>query len=71
MAADRQTSGGEPPTHPEVETPWLRGRKGERLVFALLAVVLWPVIAVAAVGGYGFLVWMYQLLTGPPGPPGG
>jgi nitrate reductase NapE len=25
-----------------------------------------PVVAVALVGGYGFLVWMYQLLTGPP-----
>jgi nitrate reductase NapE len=21
------------------------------------------------VGGYGFLVWMYQLVAGPPGPP--
>lgn len=52
------------------ETGWLRGRRGEQLVFALLAVVIWPVIAVVVVGGYGFLVWMYQLLAGPPGPPG-
>ncbi|MBH9448366.1 nitrate reductase, partial [Pseudomonas aeruginosa] len=21
------------------------------------------------VGGFGFCVWMYQLLAGPPGPP--
>jgi nitrate reductase NapE len=49
----------------------LRGKRGEQFVFALLAVLIWPVIAVGVVGGYGFLVWMYQLLTGPPGPPGG
>ena len=35
------------------------------LVF--LAVVMAPMVAVTIVGGYGFLVWMYQLLAGPPG----
>jgi nitrate reductase NapE len=25
-----------------------------------------PVLAVIVVGGYGFLVWMYQLVVGPP-----
>ncbi|PBL23997.1 nitrate reductase, partial [Pseudomonas aeruginosa] len=25
--------------------------------------------SVALVGGFGFCVWMYQLLAGPPGPP--
>jgi nitrate reductase NapE len=49
----------------------LKGKRGEQTVFAVLAVLIWPVIAVGVVGGYGFLVWMYQLLTGPPGPPGG
>jgi nitrate reductase NapE len=34
--------------------------------WVFLTVVMAPVIAVAVVGGYGFLVWMYQLLTGPP-----
>ena len=38
----------------------------ERRAFLLLAVVLFPVLSVAIVGGYGFLVWMYQLLYGPP-----
>ena len=38
----------------------------ERRVFVLLAVVLFPVLSVAVVGGYGFLVWMYQIVTGPP-----
>ncbi|HEY1325346.1 MAG TPA: periplasmic nitrate reductase, NapE protein [Casimicrobiaceae bacterium] len=34
--------------------------------FLFFTVVMAPVVAVALVGGYGFLVWMYQLLTGPP-----
>jgi nitrate reductase NapE len=38
----------------------------ERRVFVLLAVVLFPVLSVVVVGGYGFLVWMSQLVLGPP-----
>ena len=45
-------------------------RRQELVAFAVLAVLIWPVIAVGAVGGYGFIVWMSQLLFGPPGPPG-
>lgn len=45
-------------------------RREELLGFLILAVVIWPAIAVAVVGGYGFLVWMSQLIVGPPGPPG-
>jgi nitrate reductase NapE len=44
--------------------------RGEILTFAVLAVLIWPILAVAFVGGYGFLVWMSQLVLGPPGPPG-
>ena len=44
-------------------------RGQELLVFLFLTVVLAPVLAVAIVGGYGFLVWMYQVVTGPPGAP--
>ena len=44
-------------------------RAQELSLFLLLTVVLAPVLAVAIVGGYGFLVWMYQLIAGPPGPP--
>lgn len=32
--------------------------------FLFLAVVMAPILAVLVVGGYGFLVWMFQLLTG-------
>ena len=48
-----------------------RSRRTELLAFLVLAFGIWPVVAVAVVGGYGFLVWMYQIVFGPPGPPGG
>ena len=38
----------------------------ERRAFVLVAVILFPVLSVAVVGGYGFLVWMYQIINGPP-----
>lgn len=44
-------------------------KRREWLLFLFLTVVLAPTLAVAVVGGYGFLVWMYQLIAGPPGPP--
>lgn len=44
-------------------------RRAEIAAFLVLAVLIWPVIAVGVVGGYGFLVWMWQLVFGPPGPP--
>lgn len=43
-------------------------RRLEAVAFAILAVLIWPVIAVGVVAGWGFLVWMYYLFTGPPGP---
>jgi periplasmic nitrate reductase NapE len=45
-------------------------RRAELLVFGIIVGLLWPVIAVAVVGGYGFIIWMLQLFVGPPGPPG-
>lgn len=48
----------------------LTSRRAELIVFAVIAAFVWPVIAVGVVGGYGFLVWMSQLILGPPGPPG-
>jgi nitrate reductase NapE len=44
-------------------------RRQELLAFLCLALLIWPVVAVGIVGGYGFLVWMWQLVFGPPGPP--
>lgn len=44
-------------------------RRAELLAFLTLAVLIWPIVAIGVVGGYGFLVWMFQLIVGPPGPP--
>lgn len=41
-------------------------RRRELLVFLFLAVVLAPILAVVVVGGYGFLVWIAQMVFGPP-----
>ncbi|MDK1493610.1 periplasmic nitrate reductase, NapE protein [Sinorhizobium sp. 7-81] len=46
-----------------------QSRRRELLTFLVLAFGIWPLVAVAVVGGYGFLVWMFQLVFGPPGPP--
>ncbi len=39
----------------------------ERITFIALVVFLAPILAVIIVGGYGFIVWMSQLLFGLPG----
>ncbi|MGA0530791.1 periplasmic nitrate reductase, NapE protein [Hansschlegelia sp. KR7-227] len=44
-------------------------RRAELFAFLTLAVLIWPILAVGVVGGYGFLVWMSQSIFGPPGPP--
>jgi nitrate reductase NapE len=46
-----------------------RTRREEFLVFFIIAALIWPVVAVGVVGGFGFLVWMMQIVVGPPGPP--
>jgi nitrate reductase NapE len=50
----------------EQQPPHSKAR--ELKAFLLLSVVMAPVLAVAIVSGYGFLVWMIQLVAGPPGP---
>jgi len=42
-------------------------KKDERNSFIMLAVFLAPVLSVIIVGGFGFLVWITQLILGPPG----
>ena len=41
-------------------------RQEELRSFLFFTIVMAPVLAVAIVGGYGFLVWMYQVVAGPP-----
>lgn len=38
--------------------------------FLFLTAVMAPLLAVLIVAGYGFLVWIYQMFAGPPGPMG-
>ena len=38
----------------------------ELSAFLFLTVLLAPALAVTLVGGYGFAIWMYQLIAGPP-----
>ena len=42
-------------------------RKEEFRTWLFLSLIMAPILAVLIVSGYGFLVWMYQLLAGPPG----
>lgn len=44
-------------------------RRKEARLFVFLVVCLFPLLSVAIVGGYGFLIWFSQMLYGPPGPP--
>jgi nitrate reductase NapE len=41
-------------------------RTEELRSFLFFTVVMAPLLAVIGVGGFGFLVWMYQLIAGPP-----
>ena len=41
-------------------------RQEELRSFLFLTVVMVPVLTVMIVGGYGFAVWMFQLVAGPP-----
>ena len=49
--------------------PRLRRRRMEIFAFLFLTAVLMPALAVATVGSYGLVVWVYQMVAGPPGPP--
>lgn len=42
-------------------------RRRELGAFLFLTVVLFPVLAVLVVSGYGFAVWVSQMIFGPPG----
>ena len=39
----------------------------ELRTFLFFTIFMGPMLAVIIVGGYGFFVWMYQLIAGPPG----
>ncbi|MDR5899319.1 nitrate reductase [Halomonas vilamensis] len=41
----------------------------ELKLFLFIIILLFPILAFGVVGGYGFAVWIFQMLAGPPGPP--
>lgn len=41
-------------------------KRRELTAFLFLTLVLAPLLAVLIVAGYGFAVWMYQIIIGPP-----
>ena len=47
----------------ELEMP---SRGDELRTFLLVTVIIVPAMAVASVAGYGFVVWMLQIIQGPP-----
>ena len=51
-------------------TDKLNAAKGNEVKgFLFLSIVVAPALSIALVGGYGFSIWIYQLLVGPPGAP--
>jgi nitrate reductase NapE len=54
---------------PDGAAPDTATKRAEIVAFLMLAVLIWPVLAIGVVGGYGFLIWMSQIILGPPGPP--
>ena len=50
----------------QVEEPVGSTRRREWLTFLFITLILLPGLAVAFVGTYGFVVWMSQIIYGPP-----
>ena len=42
-------------------------KRGERRVILFVCVFLFPALAVITIGGYGFFIWIMQMIFGPPG----
>jgi nitrate reductase NapE len=53
------------PTDADLETA-PSTRQEELRSFLFFTIVMAPALAGFIVAGYGFLVWMYQLIAGPP-----
>ncbi len=46
-------------------------KRRELYLFLAVTLIVFPLLAVAIVGGYGFAVWVLQMIAGPPGPAAG
>ena len=43
-------------------------RRRELRAFLFLTVFLAPILAVGLVSSWGFIIWLFQMFAGPPGP---
>jgi nitrate reductase NapE len=55
------------PQSPATDLTEQQQRRREWRMFMFIIVFLFPLLTFALVGAYGFSIWMYQLLMGPPG----
>lgn len=53
---------------PPLATGQQEEKKKEWRLFIFIIVFLFPILTVAIVGAFGFSIWFYQLIAGPPGP---
>jgi nitrate reductase NapE len=56
-------------TVPHETDPSSAGKPEETRLFVFLLIFLFPLLSVVTVAGYGFIVWISQMIFGPPGPP--
>ena len=49
------------------DAPAQYSKSEELRSFLFLTVVMAPVLTGLIIAGFGFLVWIYQLVAGPPG----
>lgn len=42
-------------------------KKKELRLFLFLTIFFAPIVTFSLIAGYGFIVWMLQILMGPPG----
>lgn len=67
MTADKPPNKQKKHQAEEQEEHLNQQRQKERRLFVFIIVFLFPLLAIAFVGAYGFVIWMYQLFAGPPG----
>ena len=64
---DRQTvADAKPVVSSHDEMHFQPTKKQELRSFLFLTVVMAPVLTGLIIAGYGFLVWLYQIIAGPP-----
>jgi nitrate reductase NapE len=51
---------------PRPEPPEATRKSSEMRAFLFLTVVMAPALAGIVIGTYGLLVWIYQMIAGPP-----